>query len=290
MPDLARLLCALGHIADTQTLLRAGVGRGRLQQAAATGVAWRPRRGTYACPHLDRDLAYAAHVGGALTCATVLDRLGVWSGFGARVHLQVPTTHGRMPPLTDPHGYLPRVHWHEPRFGMTSRWRAGPKQALWQAMHCLDTENAVAAMESAVHEGVLSEREVRALAADAPRRLSRDIRDLEFQSGSGNESIVRVRLRRHGFRVEVQAPVPGLGHQDLLVEDVLGLEVDSRKFHDTPDQFELDRDRDLHAAGLGRWTLRVRPAHITQTWEVTLAVIERLVADGLRERRRRGVR
>ncbi|WP_167136976.1 hypothetical protein [Diaminobutyricimonas sp. TR449] len=153
-------------------------------------------------------------------------------------------------------------------------------------MHCLDDENAIAAMESAVHEGFLTPADVMRLATLAPRRLGDGIRRLEFASGSGNETIVRLRLQRAGFRVESQAHVPGMGHEDLLVEGCVGLDVDGRQWHGE-DRFAIDRDRDIHVEGLGRRALRIRTAHITDTWPHTLAVIERVVADARREQRRR---
>jgi hypothetical protein len=39
--------------------------------------------------------------------------------------------------------------------------------------------------------------------------------------------------------------------------------------------------------GLGRVVIRLRPTYITDSWPQTLSVIDRTVADALRERRRR---
>jgi hypothetical protein len=57
--------------------------------------------------------------------------------------------------------------------------------------------------------------------------------------------------------------------------------------HDSEDSYVLDRDRDLHVVGLGRVVIRLRPTYITDSWPQTLSVIDRTVADALRERRRR---
>jgi hypothetical protein len=89
------------------------------------------------------------------------------------------------------------------------------------------------------------------------------------------------------LHVQAQGPVPGMGHEDLVVEDCVGLEVDSRTWHDSEDSYVLDRDRDLHVVGLGRVVIRLRPTYITDSWPQTLSVIDRTVADALRERRRR---
>lgn len=163
---------------------------------------------------------------------------------------------------------------------MSTPWIVTPLQALWQAMHCLDEEDAIAAMESAIHEGVLGTDEVMLLTIHAPRRLADGIGRLVPDSGSGNETIVRLRLQRAGYSVVSQGVVPGMGHQDLVVEDCVGIEVDSREWHG-PEQFAPDRDRSLLAEGLGRRTLRLRPSHIHDSWDRTLAVIDRAVTDAM---------
>lgn len=238
----------------------------------------RLRRGTYACAHLDADVTRAATVGGALTCVSLLRRHGVWAGHSRELHVQLAPNSTAAPVrgLT--------YHWERPRFGMENPWRATRMQALWQAIRCLDHENALAAMESAVHEGFLTWAEVMRLAAHAPRALQPDIHRMIPNSGSGNETIVRYRILGVGYRVEPQGYVPGLGHQDLVVEDCVGLDIDGRKWHEHEDRFAIDRDRDLHSEGLGRHVLRIRPAHIFETWPHTLSVIDRVVADALRLR------
>jgi hypothetical protein len=251
--------------------------------AIETGEAFRPRRGTYACAHLDPIIAVAARVGGALSCVTVLRAAGVWSGHGERMHLQLPPSASRLPSVPG----SPVYHREVPRFGMHTPWQVSRMQALWQAMHCLDTENAIAAMESAIHEKFLPAGQVMRLAALAPRRLSIRTRELVLNSGSGNETIVRLRLHRMGYQVESQGRVPGMGHQDLVVEDCLGLEIDSRQWHAGESERAIDYDRDLHVAGLGRRTLRILPAHIHAAWPQTLAVIGRAMDDAKRERDRR---
>jgi hypothetical protein len=160
-------------------------------------------------------------------------------------------------------------------------------QALWQAMHCLDEENAIAAMESAIHTRFLSLDQVRQLADLAPLRLRNATAELVPNSGSGNETFTRRRLTRVGYRVEPQGHVPGMGHQDLVVEDCLGLEIDSREWHSGEEDRAIDYERDLHVAGLGRRTLRILPSHIHATWPQTLTIIERAVDDAQRERQRR---
>jgi very-short-patch-repair endonuclease len=153
-------------------------------------------------------------------------------------------------------------------------------------MNCLDAENALAAMESAIRRGFLSEKHVRELGALAPRRLRPLIPSLITNSGSGNETIARVRLMEAGYHVIAQARVPGVGHQDLLVDNSVAIEVDSSEWHDDETQQALDIERDLVSVGLGRPVLRIRPTHIRDSWPSTLAVIDRAVRDARSDTKR----
>ena len=182
-----------------------------------------------------------------------------------------------------------RLHWEAARFDLPGAGSVGIRDALWQAIRCLDTENAIAALESAGHEGLVPQVDIQWMLRHGPRRLRRAVATLDFASGSGNETIVRLRLASAGYRVESQGHVPGMGHQDLVVEDCVGIDVDGRKWHGE-DRFAIDRDRDIHSEGLGRQALRLRTAHIFETRPHTLAVIDRAVADALALRQRRETR
>ena len=264
-------LCNLGHIARTEQLRAAGYTRAEIAHALESGAVRRLQRGTYACGHLDGALLDAALMGGALTCVSVLREHEVWAGHDRRVHVQVS------PRASTP---VPRgVRAHRELAGYSgTALRVAPLEALRQAMRCLDGEDAIAAMESALHKNLLSDAEVRRVGALAPRRLQSGIRQLVTTSESGNETIVRLRLAEVGHHVESHGHVPGLGHQDLVVDDCVGLEVDSEAWHGESERAE-DTRRDLVSEGLGRRVLRIRPEHIHQSWPSTLAVIDRMVRD-----------
>lgn len=280
-------LCPLGHIAHTRDLIHGGWSRATLAAAVASGDIRRLRRGVYGCPHADADLVQAALLGGRLACLSVLRRHGVWSGHDTRLHVELhrhSSVRNRQPGRV-------RLHYRAPRFAPDSPWIACRSQALWEAIHCLDTENALAAVESAIQTGFLSYGQVMRVVAYAPRRLEWGLRRLVVDSGSGNETIVRLRLLQAGYRVVAQGRVPGLGRQDLVVEDCIALEIDSRRWHDV-ERIPEDDSRDLQSEGLGRHVLRISPRHIHETWPHTLAVIDRTVADARRardERRERPV-
>jgi very-short-patch-repair endonuclease len=275
-------LCATGHIATTHDLIAMGASRGQLSRAVADARLLRLRQGVYACPHVNETLATAARLGGAVTCVSVLRESGVWAGTSRKLHLQVP------PNASDRGGAGVHLHWEVPQFAMTTKWRASRMQAMWQAIRCLDEEHAIAALESAIHQRFLTPDEVATICANAPGRLRDGISRMVTDSGSGLETIVRLRLQRAGFDVTSQANIPGLGHQDLLVFDCVAIEIDGFEWHGR-EQFETDRERDLHAARLGRRTIRLTSRQVLDTWADSASAIERAVADS-QSVRYRGVR
>ena len=270
-------LCESGHIATTHQLVALGASRSKITRAVGEGRLVRIRQGVYACPHVNAMVAQAARLGSALTCVTVLRASEVWAGSSSRLHVQVP------PNARNRGSNDAQIHWGQPQFEMATPWIAGRMQAMWQAMRCLDEENAIAALESAIHKRFLTASQVDELCRRAPTRLHDGISRMVGDSGSGLETIARLRLQRAGHSAISQPAVPGLGHQDLLVDDCVALEVDGEKWHG-PDQFEVDRERDLQAARLGRRTIRLTSRHVLANWPDSLTAIERAVADSRRVR------
>ena len=288
MRSPATLLCTLGHAATTDELLRLGVTPPQLRTAVAHGSIVRAARGVYLCAHADRDQRTAAASHARISCVSALRRAQVWAGIDRSLHLQLPAHAAGQRPRQGRGGQPIRYHWAHPRFpGATERsWLVSPMEAVWQAIHCLDEEHAIACLESAVHEGFLTIDQVRELCGQAPARLARGIRELEFTSGSGMETIVRRRLRHAGYAVVAQVSVAGIGDEDLVVEDCVAIETDGEKWHGA-DRFHADRIRDLKTEALGRRSIRLTHDQVLYEWETTLAAIARVVADARRERSRR---
>ncbi|MCU1445482.1 hypothetical protein [Cryobacterium sp.] len=159
-------------------------------------------------------------------------------------------------------------------------------ESVWRAIHCLDEENAIACLESSVHEGFITAEQLWDICAMAPEHLQAGVAEIEFTADSGQETIVRRRLRHAGFRVVAQETPRGMPAEDLVVEDCVDLETDGRQWHG-PDRFQADRDRDLLYEGLGRRVLRLTQRHILDEWESTFLTISRVVEDAQREQRRR---
>ncbi|TFC32038.1 hypothetical protein E3O53_12180 [Cryobacterium sp. TMT2-18-3] len=288
MRSTATLICTLGHAAMTDELLRLGVAPRQLRMAIARGTVVRAARGVYLCAHADRDQRDAAVAHGRISCLSALRRANVWAGIDRSLHLQVPAHATGTRPVRDQGGQRIHYHWAQPRFPETTErsWLVSPMEAVWQAIHCLDEEHAIACLESAVHEGFLTIDQVRELCARAPVRLAGGICELEFTSGSGMETIVRRRLRHVGYSVVAQVKVAGIGDEDLVVEDCVAIETDGEKWHG-PDRFHADRIRDLKTEALGRRSIRLTQDQVLYEWETTLAAIARVVTDAQREQSRR---
>ena len=298
------VVCTLGHLASAAELRERGVSAGAIRAAVGCGALTRVARDRYACAHLQTlaggaDQLAAARAHGRIGCLSALRRASVWTGTDRQLHLQLrPGQHGTRRDPVDARGRPVVYHWAEPfprsgarptdgpRFSAGRCWLVEPVEAVWRAIHCLDEENAIACLESAVHEEFISTDELWEICALAPERLQAGIAEIEFTADSGQETVVRRRLRHAGYRVVAQETVKGLPAEDLVVEDCVAIETDGKKWHG-PDRFQADRDRDLLFEGLGRRVLRLTQQHILEEWETTFLVIKRVVEDAQREQRRR---
>jgi hypothetical protein len=274
-----------------------------IASAVRTGAIRRAVHGVYVCSHADaQQLAVVRHHG-RIGCVSALRRAGVWAGFDDRLHMQLDPHASRVHAISsaprtleellrpDP-SRLPEtrlaVHRNGLVYAPASSSLVSPADALLESMRCLDDEHVIAALESAVREGFITKTELADICARAPGRLAAAISEIELTSHSGYETIVRVRLRHAGFTVVAQGYIPGVGHQDLVVEDLVGIETDGQFWHNTPKQFRVDHDRDIRSAALGRGVIRLSESEIFLHWETSLLAIERAVADARDLRRFRG--
>lgn len=276
-------VCRFGHVATTAQLTVAGESARALALGVRSGAIRRAAQGVYVCTHADRHQQVAARLHGRIDCVTALRRAEVWAGMCRNTHVRVSPRAGRISP---PKGT--RVHWRDATADPFNSWLASAEQSMTSALGCLDAEHAVAALESAVHRSYLTVEQLSRICANAPGRLTRDLAEIELTAQSGLETIVRRRLRRAGFRVVAQGHIPGVGHQDLVVEDVIGVETDGGLWHATADQHKIDLDRDVRSNALGRGVIRLGHDDVLEHWETSLQAIAREVGDALDLRRYRG--
>lgn len=273
------LLCRLGHVASTRQLLGAGATKRAISAASDAGLIRRVAVGSYACTHLDTQQQQALSAGCRIDCASALARNDVWAGIIPPAHLHLRAR---------PHQQLLRVppdaqlHWSATHGELSTdilcaRTEVATLDALLQAAQCMDQNDFLASVESAVHLGFFPESELSELAALLPARLRPTLDRFDRGGQSGYETHTRVQLLDAGHRVRTQVPVPGTSPLDLLVDDCVGVETDGRRWHE--DRFLADRTKDIITEGHGIRILRIAGTHIFESWPRTLATIERMIRD-----------
>lgn len=102
----------------------------------------------------------------------------VWNGRVAKITERESGLHLRRPPHANPSqnvdaaGKPVHIHWTAVRCEDAGHsWLVSPINAVWQAIHGLDEENAIACLESAVHDNFLTVDQVQEICRAAPARL-----------------------------------------------------------------------------------------------------------------------
>jgi very-short-patch-repair endonuclease len=150
-------------------------------------------------------------------------------------------------------------------------------------------EHASAAIDSVLHERVLTRREVDAVIAALPAPAAGLIDEFTGRTESGAESLFVRRLAAHGFHVVTQVPLGGFGRYDGMIDGCVLFEIDGRGFHSGSGEFFADRDRTLVAQVFGVPVVRPSARHVLEDWPVVLAAVTRTVEDAKLVRRGRGL-
>jgi len=273
-------LCRFGHLARTRDLIGHGLSRRAIARIARDPAVRTVRRGLFACAHLEPDQRAAAESGARLDCVSVLRRHGIWAGHDRRLHLRLPPNRAR--PKSG------SVFHYSPLRASAELLEVSVVDALTQAMRCLEPDDVVASLESAVYLKQITLDQLDALILGAPRRLQAVLTELEIGAQSGVETHVRLRLRRSGYRVCAQQFVPGVGRLDNVVEDCVAVETDGSTYH--LETFEADHWRDLGTEWLRIRVLRIHPDLVFNHWGLVKATVDRMVADAQFVRSRGGAR
>ncbi|WP_114854527.1 hypothetical protein [Brachybacterium sp. YJGR34] len=155
---------------------------------------------------------------------------------------------------------------------------------LKHAARCLPTVKTAILLESAVHRGRLSLTAARDLVDGLPSRLRRPLSRIRADAESGTETAVRWWLEER--RIPVRAQVPFLDAHgaarrvDLLVGRSWVIECDSRAFHDDPESYAADRDRDLLLRSRGYTVTRLTWEQVFLTWTVTRTLLRAVLDRG----------
>jgi len=267
------------QIATRNELRSSGLTDRHLAVAVQSGALIRVRRGYYAHTGTDTALVRAVRVGGRLACVSALRSRGIF-GFDTYTHVHLHRSASR---LRSPEAAVPLVHRRELRLhwepladiGAAADYSVGLIDALSQAVRCQDPWHAVASLDNAMHQGLLTKPGLGEVFSSLPTRFQPLKALVEPKSEAGQESVLRCALRAAGLRVELQVTFEGIGRVDLLVEGCLVIEADSRTAHDGWQLHVRDRDRDIDLARLGLMSLR--PGY-NRTMFATADVVEAVLA------------
>lgn len=253
-PDIAP-----GHVLTYPDLRASGATRAGVRSALAEGSLVRARRNVYLDASSPRAVREAQRVGGRLDCVSAVAEAGIFVLDKSGLHVQVEPERSR---LRSPHSRTTRLSGAQ---GVVVHWRACDAgslhtvplvEALAAAVRCQPPRAAIATLDNALFMGAIDAEGLAEVFARLPARY-RVLRPLvDARAEAGSETIARLLLSGQGFDVRVQMQIDGVGRVDLVVDDWIVVECDSRAHHGGWEAQERDRLRDLRLAERGFVVLR----------------------------------
>jgi very-short-patch-repair endonuclease len=287
MADIARLVDELGGMAQKQQLVARGARDLELTWGVRRGEVFRARQGWYSTLPEDDPRVRAVRVGGRLTGLSAIHAWGGWVVKQPPLHVSVHDNAARLRTPWNRHQKLAGrilpglvVHWDDADHSERGdAMFVGLSDALYRVILDEDLETAVAAVDWALHTGRLDEIDFLRLIDRLPVGLRFIAQWVDPLCESLPESLARTRLRLRGHRVVPQVSYGGLERIDLVVDDVIGLEVDGESYH--LDRFEEDREKDLAMMVAGYTPVRPSARAVFHRWELVARAVESaLVARG----------
>ncbi|MBK4346485.1 endonuclease domain-containing protein [Lacisediminihabitans changchengi] len=270
--DLMLDLTRFGMLARRADLLALGHSRSSVSAAVQSGILRVPRRGWVAAAGVDPLALRAVRLGGKLGGASALAHRGIWVDDAPPLVVSTAPTASRLPALQPGESRV----WLPERFPELTdvRWRASVRDAILQYGLVAGRDQLIATMDSALFQRFLTWQEV-----DEVLPLVREVarpgrRELDGLAMSGTESRMRVALRRRGLRVRSQVSIRRVGQVDLVVDDWLIVECDSRQFHDGEPQQIADRRRDGEASLSSYGSARFHHSQIMSDLDWCVSVVE----------------
>jgi very-short-patch-repair endonuclease len=235
----------------------------------------------YCVPETSPALLESLSHRGLVACVTASREYGLWTldlGEAEPVHTWVDANHRPVRFAQHPDEDEPGccIFHRDAAVDPADRGRVGIVHALCQMRRCRGVETFFAALESALRQGLIDDVQrvaLRAALTSADRWL---VDFARTDADSGLESILRLRLHRHGIALASQVRVPGVGIVDFVIGDCLILEADGATHGGNNRHRDLVRD--AVAMSLGFVTLRFDSAMILHDWAVVEAAILAAVA------------
>lgn len=272
-------------VATRADLRHRGLSLRRIAHAVDRGELIRARRDRYLPPDTPRSVVEAVRIGGRVTCLSLLQELGVFVFANTTTHVHVPRGASRLRSGSNSRQPLaPRsqrgevVHW----LPLVRPDEAGPTavsivDALVHATRCQRVTHAVATLDSALNLGLIAEPELAEILSALPARYGVLRKLVDARAQAGTETLVRLMARRLGCRVELQVRFDEVGYVDLLIDEWLAVECDSRQFHSDWRQQRKDFTRNRVLAALGISTLRLTAEDILYRSDDVFAALRGLV-------------
>lgn len=274
MLPITETIHRMGGVAHAARLQALGFTRSALSRLVARGEIERVRIGVYAVTTLDPAVRDATAHGGALSCVSVLRRLGVWMLSDSNAP-HVWLGNGRH---SHPHPHCRCVE-HYSR-GKPPVGCASVETALLQLRRCESDEAFFAAFESAWRKGLLSSSARSRVRAGLPASARWLVDLARADADSGLESLLRLRLHVLGISLDCQVILRGVGRVDFVVGGRIILEADGKDNHASAQMRHKDLVRDAAASTLGYETLRFDYAQLVHDWQAVqpaiLAALARL--------------
>ena len=233
-------------LARRQRLLELGHSNYSISRAIRAGFLSVPRRGWIAAGSAPPLAVRAIELGGRLGAGSALASYGIWVDDETELHVACAATASRLAAVR----IGERRMWVDDMFPYRRSacdWRVSVLDALLQLAAVGSRDSLIASIDSALQTGQLTVRDLDSLLLALPGRLRAIAREIDGSSMSGTETHLRLALVRAGHKVQPQASIASVGSVDLLVDDWLVVEVDSKKHHDGETNQHRDRTRDGNA-------------------------------------------
>lgn len=245
-------------VCRTGDLLRAGFTRREISDAEYAGAITKVRQGVFVLDAAAHVAIAAAH-GGQLACASAVAHYGIWI-------LSAPkSVHVAMWANQHPHEHV-ACGCKSHQDGLTRGLGIAPlRVALVQLAKCHGRESFFAALESALHQGRLSQSDLRWVRSKLPASQAHLVDLARSDAESGLESIFRLRMFLLGVSMRSQVTIGGVGRVDFLIGNLI-IEVDGRENHEGFSMRHKDLMRDAAAAARGFRVLRFNYAMILHDW------------------------
>ena len=240
----------------------------------------RPRRGLYALPQTAVPTVRSVRIGGLIGCVSAAGEMGIWAPQGKRTHVWMPSHASRSRSPEDARRALTRhnrsgctLHWGIlARPGAATSHSVGAFDALIQIARCQPADVAICAIDSALNGGLIHVAELDELFDSLPERCRALRAELDGQSMSGLETLVRLWCARRGWDVRLQVQFDGIGYVDLVVGGCVVVETDGQEGHVGNEARDYGRDTQLVA--LGYIVLRFNYQQVMHRPEMVMFAIE----------------